>query len=72
MSVILQSHNSYLVLAYFSVPDLEAGDQSTNTSRTTFSSTELDHYLWISGMYLKWLKECGEKRPRINASAGRA
>lgn len=28
---------------------------------------ELDHYLWITGMYMRWLKERNSKNPRVNA-----
>lgn len=28
---------------------------------------DLDHYLWITGMYMRWLKERNSKNPRVNA-----
>ena len=33
----------------------------------TCTTRELDRYLWISGMYLRWLKERHQKHPRPNA-----
>ena len=28
---------------------------------------ELDRYLWLTGMYMRWLKEKSKKNPRVNA-----
>lgn len=33
---------------------------------------ELDRYLWITGMYMRWLKERHTKNPRVNADLLRA
>lgn len=32
-----------------------------------YQGRELDHYLWITGMYMRWLKQRNSKNPRVNA-----
>jgi hypothetical protein len=31
------------------------------------TTRQLDHYLWLLGMYLRWLKERSRAQPRVNA-----
>lgn len=37
-----------------------------NRSGLTCRSRELDHYLWLTGMYLRWLKNCDKPSPLVN------
>jgi len=32
---------------------------------------ELDHYLWLTGMYMRWLKQRSRAQPRVNAELRR-
>lgn len=36
-------------------------------AQLTSKARELDRYLWITGMYIRWLKERNNGRPRVNS-----
>ncbi len=45
----------------------ERFDRLRSEAKLNCTTRELDRYLWLTGMYMKWQKEKEEDRPKVNA-----